>query len=125
MPFAAWSTAPRMRGTSGSHCCGQWASPWSSRRSPSTGSAAASDRRSRAIARPRRSGCRNPRLVGGRAYWSAVDLDEYQRGALRTAASRDKKNELLHLSEAAATTAELGHPRLPADECLLWRVRLR
>lgn len=26
-----------------------------------------------------------------------MDLDEYQRGALRTAASRDKKNELLHL----------------------------
>ncbi|MEV0902434.1 nucleoside triphosphate pyrophosphohydrolase family protein [Actinoplanes sp. NPDC049802] len=30
-------------------------------------------------------------------YCFAVDLDEYQRGALRTAASRDKKNELLHL----------------------------
>jgi NTP pyrophosphatase (non-canonical NTP hydrolase) len=26
-----------------------------------------------------------------------MDLDEYQRGALRTAASRDKPNELLHL----------------------------
>jgi NTP pyrophosphatase (non-canonical NTP hydrolase) len=26
-----------------------------------------------------------------------VELDEYQRGALRTAASREKKNELLHL----------------------------
>ncbi|GID27971.1 nucleoside triphosphate pyrophosphohydrolase family protein [Paractinoplanes brasiliensis] len=26
-----------------------------------------------------------------------MDLDEYQRGALRTAAPRDKKNELLHL----------------------------
>ncbi|MET9018938.1 nucleoside triphosphate pyrophosphohydrolase family protein [Actinopolymorpha sp. NPDC004070] len=26
-----------------------------------------------------------------------MDLDEYQCGALRTAASRDKKNELLHL----------------------------
>src|SRR5215831_9565047 len=26
-----------------------------------------------------------------------MDLEEYQRGALRTAASRDKKNELLHL----------------------------
>src|SRR3954463_11966241 len=30
-------------------------------------------------------------------YWSAMDLDEYQRGALRTAAPRDKPNELLHL----------------------------
>ncbi|PUB30122.1 NTP pyrophosphatase (non-canonical NTP hydrolase) [Promicromonospora sp. AC04] len=26
-----------------------------------------------------------------------MDLDEYQRGALHTAAPRDKKNELLHL----------------------------
>ena len=26
-----------------------------------------------------------------------MDLDEYQRGALRTAAARDKHNELLHL----------------------------
>ncbi|MCY1137139.1 nucleoside triphosphate pyrophosphohydrolase family protein [Actinoplanes sp. Pm04-4] len=26
-----------------------------------------------------------------------MELDEYQRGALRTAAPRDKKNELLHL----------------------------
>jgi NTP pyrophosphatase (non-canonical NTP hydrolase) len=26
-----------------------------------------------------------------------MDLNEYQRGALRTAAPRDKKNELLHL----------------------------
>ncbi|MEV4533771.1 nucleoside triphosphate pyrophosphohydrolase family protein [Asanoa sp. NPDC049518] len=26
-----------------------------------------------------------------------MDLDHYQRGALRTAAPRDKKNELLHL----------------------------
>ncbi|GAA3599515.1 nucleoside triphosphate pyrophosphohydrolase family protein [Kineosporia mesophila] len=26
-----------------------------------------------------------------------MDLDAYQRGALRTAASREKKNELLHL----------------------------
>ena len=26
-----------------------------------------------------------------------MDLDDYQRGALRTAARRDKKNELLHL----------------------------
>lgn len=26
-----------------------------------------------------------------------MDLDEYQRSALRTAAPRDKKNELLHL----------------------------
>ncbi|GAA5191364.1 nucleoside triphosphate pyrophosphohydrolase family protein [Rugosimonospora acidiphila] len=26
-----------------------------------------------------------------------MDLDAYQRGALRTAASRDKRNELLHL----------------------------
>jgi NTP pyrophosphatase (non-canonical NTP hydrolase) len=26
-----------------------------------------------------------------------MDLDDYQRGALRTAAPRDKKNELLHL----------------------------
>jgi len=26
-----------------------------------------------------------------------MDLEEYQRGALRTAGSRDKKNELLHL----------------------------
>ncbi|MBT0773586.1 nucleoside triphosphate pyrophosphohydrolase family protein [Kineosporia sp. J2-2] len=26
-----------------------------------------------------------------------MDLDEYQRGALRTAAPRDRKNELLHL----------------------------
>ena len=26
-----------------------------------------------------------------------MDLDEYQRGALRTAAPRDKRNELLHL----------------------------
>ena len=26
-----------------------------------------------------------------------MDLDEYQRGALRTAAARDKRNELLHL----------------------------
>ncbi|MEU4242767.1 nucleoside triphosphate pyrophosphohydrolase family protein [Actinoplanes sp. NPDC026619] len=26
-----------------------------------------------------------------------MDLDEYQRGALRTAAPRDKQNELLHL----------------------------
>jgi NTP pyrophosphatase (non-canonical NTP hydrolase) len=26
-----------------------------------------------------------------------MDLDEYQRGALRTAAPREKKNELLHL----------------------------
>ncbi len=26
-----------------------------------------------------------------------MDLDEYQRGALRTAAGREKKNELLHL----------------------------
>src|SRR5215470_1934820 len=26
-----------------------------------------------------------------------MELDEYQRGALRTAASRDKRNELLHL----------------------------
>jgi NTP pyrophosphatase (non-canonical NTP hydrolase) len=26
-----------------------------------------------------------------------MDFDEYQRGALRTAAPRDKKNELLHL----------------------------
>lgn len=28
---------------------------------------------------------------------SCMDLDDYQRGALRTAAPRDKKNELLHL----------------------------
>lgn len=34
---------------------------------------------------------------GTRPYWSAMELDEYQRGALRTAAPRDKKNELLHL----------------------------
>jgi NTP pyrophosphatase (non-canonical NTP hydrolase) len=27
----------------------------------------------------------------------AVNLDEYQRAALRTAAPRDKRNELLHL----------------------------
>jgi NTP pyrophosphatase (non-canonical NTP hydrolase) len=26
-----------------------------------------------------------------------MDLDEYQRGALRTASARDKRNELLHL----------------------------
>ncbi len=32
-----------------------------------------------------------------RAYWFVMDLDEYQRGALRTAAPRDKRNELLHL----------------------------
>ncbi|MET8911196.1 nucleoside triphosphate pyrophosphohydrolase family protein [Micromonospora sp. NPDC004551] len=40
------------------------------------------------------------RLIGleaSRPYWSAMDLDAYQRGALRTAAPRDKKNELLHL----------------------------
>lgn len=29
--------------------------------------------------------------------WSAVNLDEYQRGALRTAAPRNKRNELFHL----------------------------
>lgn len=29
--------------------------------------------------------------------WSVMELDDYQRGALRTAAPRDKKNELLHL----------------------------
>ena len=36
-------------------------------------------------------------LEAVRPYWSAMDLDEYQRGALRTAAPRDKRNELLHL----------------------------
>lgn len=37
--------------------------------------------------------------AGGSASASVrpVELDDYQRGALRTAASRDKKNELLHL----------------------------
>lgn len=29
--------------------------------------------------------------------WAAMDLDEYQRLALRTAAPREKKNEMLHL----------------------------
>ena len=40
-----------------------------------------------------------PGWWGGRVrqYWFAMDLDEYQRGALRTAAPRDKRNELLHL----------------------------
>jgi NTP pyrophosphatase (non-canonical NTP hydrolase) len=41
--------------------------------------------------------CRLVGWVGVGPYWSAMDLDEYQRGALRTAAPRDKRNELLHL----------------------------
>lgn len=36
-------------------------------------------------------------LGKARPYWSAMNLDEYQRGALRTAAARDKQNELFHL----------------------------
>jgi len=30
-------------------------------------------------------------------YFRTMELDDYQRGALRTAAPRDKRNELLHL----------------------------